>query len=66
MTVMPPEMCAYSMRAGNFCLKHGLKTPRIELDRSDTDVHGVLKPQQVDKLFKYVEYVQYAKYVEYV
>ena len=28
MTVIPPEMCVYSMRAGTFCLKHGLKTPR--------------------------------------
>ncbi len=43
-----------------------LDLPPLELDRSDTDVHGVLKPYQVDNLFKYVEYVQYTKYVEYV
>ncbi len=38
--------------------------PPLELDRSDTNVHGVLKPYQVDKLFKYIEYVQYTKYVD--
>jgi hypothetical protein len=27
--VMPPEICAYSMRAGLFCLKHGLKIPSM-------------------------------------
>jgi hypothetical protein len=35
-----------------------LDLPPLELDRSDTDVHGVLKPYQVDKLFKYVKYAQ--------
>jgi hypothetical protein len=43
-----------------------LDLPPLELDRSDTNVHGFLKPCQVDNLFKYVEYVQYTKYVEYV
>ncbi len=38
----------------------------LELDRSDTNVHGVLKTYQADKLFKYIEYVQYTKCVEYV
>ena len=28
-TVMLLEICAYFMRAGIFCLKHGLKTPRL-------------------------------------
>ncbi len=41
-----------------------LDLPPLELDRSDATVHGVLrvKPDQVDKLFKYVEYVQYILY----
>ncbi len=31
-----------------------LDLPPLELDRSDTNVHGVLKPHQVDNLIKYV------------
>jgi hypothetical protein len=43
-----------------------LELPPLELDRRDTNVHGVLKPYQVEKLSQYVENVQYTKYVEYV
>ncbi len=43
-----------------------LDLPPLEPDRSDTNVHGVFKLYQVDRLFKCVEYVQYTKDVEYV
>jgi hypothetical protein len=43
-----------------------LDLPPLELDRSDTNVHGVLKPHQVDNLLKYVKYAECTKYVDYV
>ena len=35
-----------------------LELPPLELDRSDINVHGVLKPYQVDKLFKYIRSIR--------
>ena len=35
-----------------------LDLPPLEVDRSDTDVHGVLEPYQVDEQFRCVEDLQ--------
>ncbi len=46
----------YECHDSNYLL---LDLPPLELDRSETKVHDVLKPYQVEILFKYIEYAQY-------